>query len=63
MLDVAQLLVAIATLITALGGFVIALVKIKEVHDTTNSKMDAFIAEVRKASFAEGEKSEKDRTK
>jgi hypothetical protein len=59
-IEIANLAIALSTLVTAIGGLLLVLVKVKEVHDTTNSKMDQFIAEVRKSSFAAGRKSEKD---
>jgi len=37
--------------------------KINEVHDSTNSKVDALIAEIRRSEFARGVKSERDKEK
>ena len=51
--------------IAVIGGLVVSLrnsSKIEQVHQSTNGKMDALIAEVRAASFAKGVKSEQDKT-
>jgi hypothetical protein len=47
-----------------IGGIAVSLrnsKKITEVHDSTNSKVDALIKEVRESSFAKGVKSERDK--
>jgi hypothetical protein len=62
--ELAQIITSLATLLGAIAGLVVSLRnsrKIKEVHESTNGKMDALIAEVREASFAKGVLSEKDR--
>jgi hypothetical protein len=63
--EIAQLLTAIATLIVAVGGVVIGLrnsTHIKKVEAATNGMKNDLVDEVRKASFAAGEKSEKDKS-
>lgn len=58
--DVASLVQAVALLLTAIGsiGSIIVGMRnsgaIKQVHDTTNSKMDAMLAMATKAARAEG---------
>jgi len=61
--ELAQIITSVATLLGVIGSVGVSLRnsrKIKEVHDSTNGKMDALIDEVRQASFAKGVKSQKD---
>jgi hypothetical protein len=62
--EIGILATCIINAIGMIGGLFISWgnrTKITQVHDTTNSKMDAFIKEVREASFAKGVKSEQDK--
>lgn len=58
--DVANLVQAVALLLTAIGSISSVIVgmrnasSIKQVHDTTNSKMDAMLSMATKAARAEG---------
>jgi uncharacterized membrane protein len=55
--EIAQIITSIGTLIAALGSLVISLrngVKIEQVHQTTNSKMDKLIEVSIKSARAEG---------
>jgi hypothetical protein len=59
------LVTCIANTVGVVGGLYVSLRnsrKITEVHDSTNSKVDALIKEVRESSFAKGVKSEQDKT-
>jgi uncharacterized membrane protein len=61
--EVALIITSAATLVTSIGGIVLGLVNrtnIKEVHASTNGKMDQLLHVVKKSSFAEGVKSQKD---
>lgn len=61
--EAALVITSVGTLVAAAGGVWIGVRnsrQIKEVHDSTNGKMDQLVQEVRKASFAEGKKAEKD---
>jgi hypothetical protein len=63
---VALIITSLATLITAIGGIIVSLLnakKLEEVHKSTNGKMEELVAVVKKASFAEGAKSEADKSK
>ena len=54
-LEISALIAALA----AFGGLIVSVlnaIKIKEVHTTTNSKMDLLITEIRKSALAEGVK-------
>jgi hypothetical protein len=60
----AVFITALATLITSIGGVLVSLRnsrKIVRVQEATDGKMEAFIQEVREASFAKGVKSEHDK--
>ena len=60
----ALLVTSLSTLITAVGGLIVSVRnsrKIVRVQEATNGKMEAFIQEVREASFAKGVKSEHDK--
>jgi len=64
--DISKIIVALAALVSAVGSVAIALFtalktyqKIDDVHKTFNSKMDAFIAEVKTSWFKKGVESEK----
>jgi autotransporter translocation and assembly factor TamB len=62
--EIAQLITSAATLIGVIVGGVVSLrnsTKIDEVHKSTNGKMDQLVTEVRAASFAAGQKDEKDK--
>lgn len=59
--EVALIIGNLATLVTAIGGFVVLLRKTEVIHKATNSMKDELVQEVRKASFAAGAKSEADK--
>ena len=55
--EIAQVIVSVATLVTAIGGVLIGLRnsrKINDVHDLTNGKMDKFLAVTKTSATAEG---------
>jgi hypothetical protein len=61
--EVALIITALATLVSSVGALLIGLRnsrKIEEVHKSTNGKMDQLVTEVRNASFAKGQKDQKD---
>jgi hypothetical protein len=61
--ETAQIITSLATLTGVVGGLIVSLRnsrKIEEVHKSTNGKMDELVQVVKKASFAEGMKAEKD---
>lgn len=63
--ETAQVITALATLVAAVGALIVGLRnsrKIEEVHKSTNGKMEQLVTEVRAASFAAGEKAEKDKS-
>jgi hypothetical protein len=62
--EVAQIITSVATLLGVIGGILVSLrnqKKIEAVHKSTNGKMEELIGVVKKASFAEGVKSETDK--
>lgn len=66
--EVALVISSIATLVTAIGGFVVTLRKVDgvkahvvKVETATNGMKAQLVDEVRKASFAKGVKSETDK--
>jgi hypothetical protein len=62
--ELAPLITSIATLLgVIINGFISARNgrKLSVVHNAVNGKMEELVKEVRKASFAEGEKAEKDK--
>ena len=59
--EIAQLITAVATLVVAFTGFIVALRRIKDVHDVTNSRMDEMLEVVKTSSYAAGQKAEQDR--
>lgn len=64
MSEIAELLIAVATLITAVGAVWIGFRNskhIRKVERLTNGMQTKLVDEVRKASFAAGQKSEKDK--
>lgn len=64
--EIAQIITSIATLVAALSALIVGLRnsrKITEVHASTNGKMEELVSEVRKSSFAAGEKEQKDNPK
>jgi hypothetical protein len=63
--DVVLLVTCLTNTVGVIGGLFVSLrnsTKITQVHDSTNSKVDALILEVRESSFAKGVKSEQDKT-
>lgn len=55
--DIAQIIVAIATLVSAIGALILGVLnrtKIEQVHQATNSKMDSLIKTVGEAEKAKG---------
>lgn len=63
MFNVLTLAIDIATLAAVAVGAVVGIVKLNTWHRETNSKMDAYIRLVRKSSFDEGAKSQKESQK
>jgi hypothetical protein len=64
--EMAQIITSVATLLGVVGGILVSLrnqKKIEAVHTSTNGKMEELIEVVKKASFAEGVKSETDKTR
>lgn len=62
--EIAPLITSIATLLGVVINSFISLRngrKLKEVHTAVNGKMEELVTEVRAASFAQGEKAEKDK--
>lgn len=59
--EIALIIGNLATLVTAIGGFVVLLRRTEVIHKATNSMKDELVQEVRKASFAAGAKSETDK--
>lgn len=53
---------SIAPTIVAVTGLIVVLRKIKDVHVMVNSRLTELLDVSKKASFAEGEKHEKDKT-
>jgi uncharacterized membrane protein len=63
--ELAQIITSVATLVGAIAGLMVSLrnsKKIEQVHQSTDGKMDALIEEVRRASFAQGVKAEKEKS-
>ena len=55
--DIAAIIIASATFVTALGGVIIGLVnarKIRDVHESTNGKMEELLNVTRTAAEARG---------
>lgn len=55
--EVAPIIVAVASLITSVGGIVGLFFKMEAVQKSTDGMKNELVEEVRKASFAKGEKS------
>jgi len=55
--EVAQVIIAVATLVTAAGGVIIGIIntrKIRDVHDSTNGKMQELLDVTRTSAEARG---------
>jgi uncharacterized membrane protein len=59
--EIALIIGNIATLVTAIGGFVVLFRKTEVIHKATNSLTDRLVAVTKTESFAAGVKSETDK--
>jgi hypothetical protein len=62
--SLAVVITSVATLVTAVGGAIIGISnarKLTQVHESTNGKMEELLRVVREASFAAGQKDQKEK--